>query len=84
MRGRNDRAPAGHGWCGRSENRSHSTEVPQLPIKEMVGLERSQPSSPSPPSPPGAAIMGKGNNSQKNDKKNLKPKQDKAKPATKK
>jgi hypothetical protein len=28
--------------------------------------------------------MGKGNNSQKNDKKNLKPKQDKAKPAAKK
>ena len=28
--------------------------------------------------------MGKGNNSQKNDKKNLKPKQDKSKPAAKK
>jgi hypothetical protein len=28
--------------------------------------------------------MGKGNNSRKNDKKNLKPKQDKAKPAAKK
>jgi hypothetical protein len=28
--------------------------------------------------------MGKGNNSQKNDKKNKKPKQDKAKPAAKK
>lgn len=28
--------------------------------------------------------MGKGNNSQKNDKKNLKPKQDKSKPAPKK
>jgi len=28
--------------------------------------------------------MGKGNHSQKNDKKSLKPKQDKAKPAAKK
>jgi hypothetical protein len=28
--------------------------------------------------------MGKGNNSQKNDKKTMKPKQDKAKPAAKK
>jgi len=28
--------------------------------------------------------MGKGNNSRKNDKKNLKPKQDKTKPAVKK
>jgi len=28
--------------------------------------------------------MGKGNNSQKNDKKSLKPKQDKTKPAPKK
>jgi hypothetical protein len=28
--------------------------------------------------------MGKGNNSQKNDKKGMKPKQDKAKPAAKK
>lgn len=28
--------------------------------------------------------MGKGNNSQKNDKKNLKPKKEKAKPAAKK
>ena len=32
----------------------------------------------------GASSMGKGNNSQKNDKKNLKPKQDKAKPTAKK
>jgi hypothetical protein len=30
------------------------------------------------------ANMGKGNNSRKNDKKNLKPKQDKTKPAAKK
>ena len=80
MRGRNDRAPAGHGWCGRSENRSHSTEVPKLPMKGLARFGRSQPSPP----PLGASIMGKGNNSQKNDKKNLKPKQDKAKPATKK
>jgi len=28
--------------------------------------------------------MGKGNNSRKNDKKNMKPKQDKSKPAAKK
>jgi hypothetical protein len=31
-----------------------------------------------------SATMGKGNNSQKNDKKNKKPKQDKTKPAAKK
>jgi len=31
-----------------------------------------------------AGNMGKGNNSQKNDKKNMKPKQDKSKPAAKK
>jgi len=49
----------------------------------MKGLARFGRSQPSPP-PLGASIMGKGNNSQKNDKKNLKPKQDKAKPATKK
>lgn len=34
--------------------------------------------------PTGEENMGKGNNSQKNDKKNLKPKQDKTKPAAKK
>ncbi len=34
--------------------------------------------------PTGEGNMGKGNNSQKNDKKNLKPKQDKTKPAAKK
>ena len=32
----------------------------------------------------GDSEMGKGNNSQKNDKKNMKPKQDKAKPGPKK
>lgn len=32
----------------------------------------------------GDVIMGKGNNSQKNDKKSMKPKQDKKKPAPKK
>lgn len=32
----------------------------------------------------GGSAMGKGNNSQKNDKKNKKPKQDKTKPAAKK
>ena len=32
----------------------------------------------------GRAIMGKGNNSQKNDKKSMKPKQDKTKPVAKK
>ncbi len=32
----------------------------------------------------GDSTMGKGNNSQKNDKKSLKPKQDKTKPAAKK
>jgi hypothetical protein len=31
-----------------------------------------------------SVTMGKGNNSQKNDKKNKKPKQDKTKPAAKK
>jgi hypothetical protein len=34
--------------------------------------------------PAGGSTMGKGNNSQKNDKKNKKPKQDKTKPAAKK
>lgn len=34
--------------------------------------------------PSGGAIMGKGNHSQKNDKKKMKPKQDKSKPAAKK
>jgi hypothetical protein len=33
---------------------------------------------------PGNLNMGKGNNSKKNDKKNMKPKQDKTKPAAKK
>jgi hypothetical protein len=32
----------------------------------------------------GGSHMGKGNNSQKNDKKTMKPKQEKAKPAAKK
>ena len=32
----------------------------------------------------GTIAMGKGNNSQKNDKKSMKPKQDKSKPAVKK
>jgi hypothetical protein len=48
-----------------------------LPIESWVWLTQSRPSS-------GGATMGKGNNSQKNDKKNLKPKQDKKKPAAKK
>jgi hypothetical protein len=34
--------------------------------------------------PNGSTHMGKGNNSQKNDKKSMKPKQDKTKPAAKK
>ena len=34
--------------------------------------------------PPGDSKMGKGNNSQKNDKNSMKPKQDKKKPAVKK
>jgi hypothetical protein len=34
--------------------------------------------------PHGRAVMGKGNNSQKNDKKSMKPKQDKTKPVAKK
>jgi hypothetical protein len=33
---------------------------------------------------PETTTMGKGNNSQKNDKKSMKPKQDKTKPAAKK
>ncbi len=32
----------------------------------------------------GSFTMGKGNNAKKNDKKNMKPKQDKTKPAAKK
>jgi hypothetical protein len=34
--------------------------------------------------PQESVTMGKGNNSQKNDKKSMKPKQDKSKPAVKK
>jgi hypothetical protein len=55
-----------------------------LPI-ERVGrfaVSRSQKISSQPHA--GASTMGKGNNSQKNDKKSMKPKQDKAKPAAKK
>jgi hypothetical protein len=39
--------------------------------------------SSTPPLPRGYSAMGKGNNAQKNDKKNKKPKQEKAKPAGK-
>jgi hypothetical protein len=48
-----------------------------LPIEGFARFTRSQPTT-------GDPNMGKGNNSQKNDKKNLKPKKDKAKPAAKK
>lgn len=48
-----------------------------MPITRETRLTRS-------PSTTGDPLMGKGNNSQKNDKKNLKPKQDKKKPAAKK
>jgi hypothetical protein len=48
-----------------------------LPIEGVARFTRNQP-------PTGELNMGKGNNSQKNDKKNLKPKQDKTKPAPKK
>lgn len=43
------------------------------------------PPGPAPaPATQGASLMGKGNHSQKNDKKNKKPKQDKTKAAVKK
>ena len=42
------------------------------------------PASTKPVTPPGAPLMGKGNHSQKNDKKNKKPKQDKTKAVVKK
>lgn len=48
-----------------------------LPMDSLAGRARSGP-------PSGDSIMGKGNNSQKNDKKTMKPKKDKAKPAAKK
>jgi hypothetical protein len=48
-----------------------------LPIERHAGATQSRPHS-------GDPNMGKGNNSQKNDKKNKKPKQDKTKPAAKK
>jgi hypothetical protein len=51
-----------------------------MPIKMAEWLVRSQFSSPTQRS----NIMGKGNNAQKNDKKKMKPKQDKTKPAAKK
>jgi hypothetical protein len=48
-----------------------------MPIEGLAQLTGSWPTT-------GESTMGKGNNSQKNDKKNLKPKQDKTKPAAKK
>lgn len=46
-------------------------------MERVTGFTRSPPTT-------GDRKMGKGNNSQKNDKKSMKPKQDKAKPAAKK
>jgi hypothetical protein len=48
-----------------------------LPIERQSGFTLTRPHS-------GDPTMGKGNHSQKNDKKKMKPKQDKAKPAVKK
>jgi hypothetical protein len=48
-----------------------------VPIERVAEVPQNQATS-------GDAIMGKGNHSQKNDKKKMKPKQDKAKPAAKK
>jgi hypothetical protein len=50
---------------------------PILPIEERAAFAPGRPHT-------GDPIMGKGNHSQKNDKKKMKPKQDKAKPAVKK
>jgi hypothetical protein len=51
-----------------------------LPIERAVRQSKCRPETPV----AGDAKMGKGNNSQKNDKKSMKPKQDKKKPAVKK
>jgi hypothetical protein len=51
-----------------------------VPKKRTVGLAGSQAHTATPRS----VNMGKGNNSQKNDKKSMKPKQDKTKAAAKK
>lgn len=59
---------------------SNSTLSGFLPIEMSVRQKGRRPET----ADTGDPSMGKGNNSQKNDKKNLKPKQDKTKPATKK
>jgi hypothetical protein len=51
-----------------------------VPIERTIRQSRCRPETPA----TGDAKMGKGNNSQKNDKKSMKPKQDKKKPAVKK
>jgi hypothetical protein len=51
-----------------------------VPIERAVRQSKRRPET----VPPGDSKMGKGNNSQKNDKKSMKPKQDKKKPAVKK
>ena len=58
----------------------HSTLPTILPIERLVRQHVGRPFSPI----AGDPNMGKGNHSQKNDKKNKKPKQDKTKPAAKK
>lgn len=58
----------------------NSTLAGFLPIENLVWLSVSQPGTQS----TGDVKMGKGNNSQRNDKKQKKPKQDKTKPAPKK
>lgn len=60
--------------------RSNSTLPAIVPIVRVAGLSRGRSSTPA----TGDSNMGKGNNSRKNDKKTMKPKQDKAKPAVKK
>jgi hypothetical protein len=51
-----------------------------VPIERAVRQAKRRPETAA----PGDPKMGKGNNSQKNDKKSMKPKQDKKKPAVKK
>jgi hypothetical protein len=58
-------------------HRPNSTPLRKLPIVRVAGFTRSRPTT-------GDPEMGKGNNSRKNDKKSMKPKQEKPKPAAKK
>jgi hypothetical protein len=60
------------------------TRAAILPMERGAGATPHRRQVSSDRSTRGDSTMGKGNNSQKNDKKSMKPKQEKAKPAPKK